>query len=155
MNLVAGQCWNQRTQMVSSGMNRLLIGRYSNFLWKCIYMLLYRYNIQSILFYIFLQKTIIRLRQYNNDILVALWVGPDIQDSDEHIVQVSVGVWNFRRYLSSKEYLFNLHDLLTIFHHPNIVFSTVWPKPTDACKRRVLSIRIKSSHHANLLQYIG
>ena len=52
-----------------------------------------------------LQKTIIRLRQYNNDILVALWVGPDIQDSDEHIVQVSVGVLNFQRHTFSKERL--------------------------------------------------
>ena len=61
-------------------------------------------NILSTFSYHF-QKTIIRLRQYNNDILVALWVGPDIQDSDEHIVQVSVGVLNFLRHISSKENL--------------------------------------------------
>jgi hypothetical protein len=34
------------------------------------------------------QKTITRLREYNNDILVALWVGPDGKDSDDYIVQV-------------------------------------------------------------------
>ena len=28
-----------------------------------------------------------RLRMYNNDILVAIWVGPDGKDSDEYIVQ--------------------------------------------------------------------
>lgn len=61
-------------------------------LYRYIYLSLFsRYNILSTFLY-YLQKTIIRLRQYNNDILVALWVGPDIQDSDEHIVQVSVGV---------------------------------------------------------------
>lgn len=29
-----------------------------------------------------------KLRQYNNDILVAIWVGPDGQDSNDYIVQV-------------------------------------------------------------------
>ena len=35
------------------------------------------------------QETIAKLRQYNNDILVAVWVGPDGKDSDDYIVQVS------------------------------------------------------------------
>ena len=34
------------------------------------------------------QRTIMRLREFNNDILVALWVGPDGKDSDDYIVQV-------------------------------------------------------------------
>ena len=79
--------------MVSSGMHPLLIGRYSHFAIEIhisepffLGMTFYQHVLYC------LQKTIIRLRQYNNDILVALWVGPDIQDSDEHIVQVSVGV---------------------------------------------------------------
>ncbi len=29
-----------------------------------------------------------RLRLFNNDILVAIWVGPDGKDSDDYIVQV-------------------------------------------------------------------
>eukprot|EP00095_Tigriopus_kingsejongensis_P001687 maker-scaffold1658_size31987-snap-gene-0.9 protein:Tk01687 transcript:maker-scaffold1658_size31987-snap-gene-0.9-mRNA-1 annotation:"endothelin-converting enzyme 1" len=32
-------------------------------------------------------ETITQLRQYNNDILVAIWVGPDGKDSDDYIVQ--------------------------------------------------------------------
>ncbi|TRY79276.1 hypothetical protein TCAL_06071 [Tigriopus californicus] len=32
-------------------------------------------------------NTLTKLRQYNNDILVAIWVGPDGQDSDDYIVQ--------------------------------------------------------------------
>jgi hypothetical protein len=36
------------------------------------------------------QKTITKLREYNNDILVALWVGPDGKDSDDYIVQVRI-----------------------------------------------------------------
>ncbi len=40
------------------------------------------------------QKTIAELRQYNNDILVAVWVGPDGKDSDQYIVQVSLYCWN-------------------------------------------------------------
>ena len=35
------------------------------------------------------QDTIAKLKQYNNDILVAIWVGPDGKDSDDYIVQVS------------------------------------------------------------------
>lgn len=34
------------------------------------------------------QDTIAQLRLYNNDILVAIWVGPDGKDSDAYIVQV-------------------------------------------------------------------
>merc|ERR1711953_895885 len=33
------------------------------------------------------QDTIAKLRQYNNDILVFVWVGPDGKDSDDYIVQ--------------------------------------------------------------------
>ena len=33
------------------------------------------------------QKTVARLRQFNNDILVAMWIGPDGKDSDDYIVQ--------------------------------------------------------------------
>ena len=29
-----------------------------------------------------------RLRLYNNDIFISLWVGPDGKDSDSHIIQV-------------------------------------------------------------------
>ena len=36
------------------------------------------------------QRTITRLREFNNDILVALWVGPDGKDSDDYIVQVGI-----------------------------------------------------------------
>ena len=91
--------------MVSSGMLQISIGRYSHFaieihIWAFFLGMTFY---QHVLYY--LQKTIIRLRQYNNDILVALWVGPDIQDSDEHIVQVSVGVLNFQRHTFSKERL--------------------------------------------------
>ena len=35
------------------------------------------------------QTTIAKLRQFNNDILVGVWVGPDGKDSDDYIVQVS------------------------------------------------------------------
>ena len=35
------------------------------------------------------QDTIAKLRQYNNDILVFVWVGPDGKDSDDYIVQVT------------------------------------------------------------------
>ena len=35
-------------------------------------------------------ETITQLRELNNDILVTIWVGPDIKSSDENIVQVSV-----------------------------------------------------------------
>ena len=35
------------------------------------------------------QSTVAKLRQYNNDILVAVWVGPDGKDSDDYIVQVN------------------------------------------------------------------
>ena len=31
-----------------------------------------------------------KLRLYNNDILVSLWVGPDGKNSDQYIVQVSL-----------------------------------------------------------------
>ena len=31
-------------------------------------------------------ETITRLRQFNNDILIAVWVGPDIKKSDDNIV---------------------------------------------------------------------
>ena len=72
-----------------------------------------RYDILSTFLY-YLQKTIIRLRQYNNDILVALWVGPDIQDSDEHIVQVSVGVLNFQRHTFSKERLCKIEQYIDL-----------------------------------------
>ena len=34
------------------------------------------------------QATIAKLRQFNNDILVTIWVGPDGKDSDDYIVQV-------------------------------------------------------------------
>lgn len=34
------------------------------------------------------QSMVTKLRQFNNDILVSVWVGPDIQHSDDHIVQV-------------------------------------------------------------------
>ena len=34
-------------------------------------------------------ETITNLRELNNDILVTIWVGPDIKSSDENIVQVS------------------------------------------------------------------
>ena len=33
-------------------------------------------------------STITRLRTFNNDILVAIWVGPDGKDSDDFILQV-------------------------------------------------------------------
>ena len=33
-------------------------------------------------------KTITDLRKLNNDILVTIWVGPDIKNSDDNIVQV-------------------------------------------------------------------
>lgn len=36
------------------------------------------------------QRTITKLREYNNDILIALWVGPDGKDSDDYIVQVGL-----------------------------------------------------------------
>ena len=36
------------------------------------------------------QDTIAKLRQYNNDILVFVWVGPDGKDSDDYIVQVII-----------------------------------------------------------------
>ena len=36
------------------------------------------------------QETIAKLRQFNNDILVAIWVGPDGKDSEKNIVQVSL-----------------------------------------------------------------
>lgn len=29
-----------------------------------------------------------RLRLYNNDILISEWVGPDIKNSDEYVIQV-------------------------------------------------------------------
>lgn len=32
--------------------------------------------------------TVTTLRQFNNDILLAVWVGPDGKDSDDYIVQV-------------------------------------------------------------------
>ena len=35
------------------------------------------------------QETIAKLRQFNNDILIAIWVGPDGKDSEKNIVQVS------------------------------------------------------------------
>ena len=35
------------------------------------------------------QDTIAKLRQFNNDILVGVWVGPDGKDSDDYIVQVN------------------------------------------------------------------
>ncbi|MEO2044064.1 MAG: hypothetical protein ABGX43_05635 [Nitrospinaceae bacterium] len=34
------------------------------------------------------QETVAKLREFNNDILVAVWVGPDGKESDEYIVQV-------------------------------------------------------------------
>ncbi len=34
------------------------------------------------------QETVAKLRQYNNDILVAIWIGPDYKNSDDYIVQV-------------------------------------------------------------------
>lgn len=30
-----------------------------------------------------------KLRLYNNDILISEWVGPDIKNSDEYVIQVS------------------------------------------------------------------
>ena len=34
--------------------------------------------------------TVTTLRQFNNDILLAVWVGPDGKDSDDYIVQVCI-----------------------------------------------------------------
>jgi hypothetical protein len=31
-----------------------------------------------------------QLRLYNNDILIAEWVGPDIKNSDKYVIQVTV-----------------------------------------------------------------
>ena len=33
------------------------------------------------------QETIAKLRQFNNDILVTIWVGPDGKNSDDYVVQ--------------------------------------------------------------------
>jgi hypothetical protein len=52
------------------------------------------------------QKTITRLREYNNDILVALWVGPDGKDSDDYIVQVLLHL--------NKKLTFHLYKKLTL-----------------------------------------
>lgn len=30
-----------------------------------------------------------KLRLYNNDILISEWVGPDIKNSDEYVIQVN------------------------------------------------------------------
>ena len=35
-------------------------------------------------------KTITDLRKLNNDILITIWVGPDIKNSDDNIVQVQL-----------------------------------------------------------------
>ena len=43
-------------------------------------------------------KLVGKLRLYNNDILVSLWVGPDGKNSDQYIVQVSILVLNYFYY---------------------------------------------------------
>ena len=53
------------------------------------------------------QETIAKLRQFNNDILVAIWVGPDGKDSEKNIVQVSShAVNNFSCWFLNPNYLF-------------------------------------------------
>lgn len=37
-----------------------------------------------------------KLRLYNNDILISEWVGPDIKNSDEYVIQVSKSLTSLR-----------------------------------------------------------
>lgn len=46
-----------------------------------------------------------KLRLYNNDILVSEWIGPDIKNSDEYIIQV---LFFYIRKLFFIEYCFTL-----------------------------------------------
>ena len=50
-----------------------------------IYLQQHIYNYKAL----FLQL-VSKLRLYNNDILVSLWVGPDGKNSDQYIVQVNM-----------------------------------------------------------------
>ena len=58
-------------------------------------------------------ETITKLRELNNDILVTIWVGPDIKSSDENIVQVSD--IHFRQVGSPKNISPNLSMYVCIF----------------------------------------
>ena len=81
---------------------------------------------------------ITKLRQYNNDILVALWVGPDGKDSGDYIIQV----------LSSQ-----------VCHHwadfTRAFSLLVWPERLAIAQFWLLQAWVQPSHNIRLLPNVG
>ena len=66
------------------------------------------------------QDTIAKLRQYNNDILVAIWVGPDGKNSDDYIVQVRKAMAQCFVCIS-RNLVFSLIKVICFYQAPNII----------------------------------
>ena len=62
------------------------------------------------------------MRQFNNDILVGVWVGPDGKDSDDYIVQVSFRTQcgKKRNFLSIKRKIREINSLVTFRYSKNV-----------------------------------